>query len=100
MTDIDTMTMKNLLNSVIVGGLGLVSAIYLFNPGAGFLELIPDNIPVIGNLDEAAAVTILISCLAYFGVDLGSLFGRKTDSPAGDAGKTGKKAVDAEILNS
>ena len=99
MTDIDTMTMKNLLNSVIVGGLGLVSAIYLFNPGAGFIELIPDNIPVIGNLDEAAAVSILISCLAYFGVDLGSLFGRKTETAAKETKETGKKAVDAEILN-
>jgi len=93
------MTMKNLLNSLIVGGLGLVSAIYLFNPGAGFIELIFDNIPIIGNLDEAAAVTILISCLAYFGVDLGSLFGRKTETAAKDKSGDDKKAFDAEILN-
>ncbi len=93
------MTMKNLINSLIVGGLGLISAIYLFNPGAGFIELIPDNIPIIGNLDEAAAVTILISCLAFFGIDIGRLFGRKTETAAKDATETGKKAVDAEILN-
>lgn len=99
MRDIHSMTMKNLLNSLIVGGLGIVSTIYLLNPGAGVIELIPDNIPIIGNLDEAAAVTILISCLAYFGVDLGNLFGRKTKTAAKDATETDKKAVDAEILN-
>ncbi len=44
----------------IVGiGLGVV---YLLNPGAGVFELIPDNIPVIGNLDEAAAFGLIIAC--------------------------------------
>lgn len=64
-------------SSIIVGILGAVSAVYLFNPTAGFLELIPDNLPFIGNLDEAAAAAMLISCLAYFGLDIGALFGRK-----------------------
>lgn len=68
---------RNLLSSIIVAGLGAFSAFYLFNPGAGVIELIPDNIPFIGNLDEAAAAGLLISCLAYFGVDLGGLFGRR-----------------------
>lgn len=68
---------RNLLTSILVAGLGVFSAFYIFNPGAGVLELIPDNIPVIGNLDEAAAAGLLISCLAYFGVDLGRLFGRR-----------------------
>ena len=49
---------------------GVLAAIYLLNPGAGFIELIPDNIPIIGNLDEAGATMILLSCLAYFGIDL------------------------------
>ncbi len=69
--------------SIVVGLLGAVSAVYLFNPTAGFLELIPDNFPVIGNLDEAGAAMLLISCLAYFGVDLGGLFGRKTKKDDG-----------------
>lgn len=68
---------RNLISSIIVAGLGAFSAFYLFNPGAGVVELIPDNIPFIGNLDEAAAAGLLISCLAYFGVDLGGFFGRK-----------------------
>ncbi|MDF1850438.1 MAG: DUF1232 domain-containing protein [Verrucomicrobiales bacterium] len=68
---------RNIFSSIIVAGLGAFSAFYLFNPGAGVIELIPDNIPFIGNLDEAAAAGLLISCLAYFGVDLGGMFGRK-----------------------
>lgn len=68
---------RNIFTSLIVGGVGVFSAIYLLNPSAGFLELIPDNLPVVGNLDEAAAAALVISCLAYFGVDIGGLFGRK-----------------------
>ena len=44
--------------------------LYLFNPGAGFIEFIPDNIPVVGNLDEVAATMLLLRCLAYFGLAL------------------------------
>ena len=54
--------------------LGILSAIYLLNPTAGFFELIPDNIPIIGNLDEAAAVALLLMCLRYFGYDLPDIF--------------------------
>lgn len=54
--------------------LGLLSVVYLLNPTAGIFELIPDNIPLIGNLDEAAAVTLLLMCLRYFGYELPDLF--------------------------
>ena len=57
--------------------LGIFSAIYLLNPTAGFFELIPDNIPLIGNLDEAAAVTMLFMCLRYFGYELPDIFNPK-----------------------
>ena len=67
---------RTLINSIIVGAVGVISAIYLFNPTAGFIELIPDNIPIIGNLDEAAAAALLISALAYFGIDFGRIFGK------------------------
>lgn len=52
---------------------GLIAAMYLTNIGAGVIELIPDNVPFIGNLDEAGAVLLLIKCLAHFGLDLRKL---------------------------
>lgn len=45
-----------------------LSAIYLLNLSFGILE-IPDNLPIIGNLDELAASMILISSLKAFGLD-------------------------------
>lgn len=52
-----------LLKACLYLGGSLLGALYILNPGAGVFELIPDNLPFIGNLDEAAAVTLLISCL-------------------------------------
>ena len=47
------------LGGVLVGG------VYILNPTAGFLELIPDNAPGIGNLDEAGAAALLVLGLQY-----------------------------------
>lgn len=60
--------------SVIVVFVGILSVLYLLNPTAGIFELIPDNIPGLGNLDEATAVFLLISCLRYFGLDAANFF--------------------------
>jgi len=60
--------------SILVIIVGLLSLLYILNPTAGLFELIPDNIPGIGNLDEATAVFLLISCLRYFGIDLANFF--------------------------
>lgn len=46
--------------SVILGALCLV---YLLNPTAGVVELIPDNLPIVGNLDEGAVGMILLQML-------------------------------------
>ncbi|PJF25612.1 MAG: hypothetical protein CUN53_11905 [Phototrophicales bacterium] len=61
-------------------GIAALAALYLINPTAGILEFIPDNFPLMGNLDEAGATAILLAALAYFGVDLKSLFGSR-DKP-------------------
>ncbi len=66
--------------------LGLLSLIYLLNPTAGIFELIPDNIPLIGNLDEAAAVTLLLMCLRYFGYELPDIF--RPDNPSRSKDRT------------
>jgi hypothetical protein len=46
---------------------GAVCLIYLLNPTAGILELLPDNLPLIGNMDEVAAATGLLTSLASIG---------------------------------
>lgn len=69
-------TVKGLLVVII----GAIAALYLLNPTAGIVEFLPDNIPVIGNLDEAGATAILISCLAYFGIDLTQFIKRKNSN--------------------
>jgi len=58
------------IRATLVFLLALLSVAYLANIGAGVIELIPDNIPVIGNLDEAGATLLLLNCLAYFGFNL------------------------------
>lgn len=68
--------MKKLLSLAGV----ILSVLYLINPSGGFIEFIPDNIPGIGNLDEAAITGILIACLRNLGLDVLSIFGKKGDS--------------------
>lgn len=68
--------MKNILMLL----LGVASVIYLLNPGAGVFEVLPDNLPFVGNLDEAAAVGLLLMCLKYFGIDLTRFFHRDSRS--------------------
>ena len=60
----------------VVFCVGLLSVLYILNPTAGLFEIIPDNLPLIGNLDEAAAVALLLMCLKYFGIDLPNIFRR------------------------
>ncbi|MCB0771310.1 MAG: DUF1232 domain-containing protein [Flavobacteriales bacterium] len=69
--------MKNLLVALA----GLLSFIYLINPTFGVFEFLPDNIPLVGNVDEATATMILLGALRYFGLDLTYVFksGRTID---------------------
>ena len=56
-------------------GLGAMSAmagivigtIYILNPTFGFVEFLPDNWPIVGNLDEAGASGFVILGLQYLG---------------------------------
>jgi hypothetical protein len=45
--------------------LGLLSAFYLINPTAGVFELLPDAIPLVGNVDESLAAYVLYSSIEY-----------------------------------
>ena len=93
--------MKRPLKNLVAGALGVFSTIYLLNPDAGWIEFIPDFIPGIGNLDEAAAVLILLRCLSHFGIDLSFLTRfRKPDtkpepeSPRRPASPSREKVID------
>jgi uncharacterized membrane protein YkvA (DUF1232 family) len=79
--------MKRPLQNLVAAAAGLFATVYLLNPAAGWVEFIPDFIPTIGNLDEAAAVLILLRSLSHFGLDLSFLtrFRRTEKTPEPDA---------------
>ncbi|HIP49835.1 MAG TPA: DUF1232 domain-containing protein [Candidatus Pacebacteria bacterium] len=68
------------MRAIIVVLVGIVSFIYLVNPTSGLVELIPDFIPVVGNLDEAGAMALLVAVLGYFGFDISNLFKKKDEN--------------------
>jgi len=45
--------------------LALLSVFYLINPTAGVFELLPDNIPYVGNVDEGLAAYVLFSSIEF-----------------------------------
>lgn len=57
-----------------VGMAGFLAFIYLLNPTAGVFEFIPDNIPLVGNLDDATATMVLLAALRFFGWDATQMF--------------------------
>jgi len=42
----------------VLSGFGVL---YILNPTLGILEFIPDNLPIIGNLDESVAVMLVLA---------------------------------------
>jgi len=36
-----------------------LGGVYLLNPGLGIFELLPDQLPLVGNLDEAGAMMLV-----------------------------------------
>ena len=62
--------MKTILHIFLI----IIGLVYLMNPTAGIIEIIPDNFPMIGNLDEAAAVLLVLSSLRFFGFDFTRFF--------------------------
>ena len=64
----------NVQTKLLVMGLGVLGAVYLTNPTAGIIELIPDNAPIIGNLDEVLATIFLLNGLRAINIDLQAIF--------------------------
>ena len=82
-----------MIKNILVAAAGLLSLVYLLNPTAGILELIPDNLPIIGNLDEAAAVAIILAAFRYYGIDLTSFLSRGvTDRSKSSSKKDGPES--------
>lgn len=85
------------MKSFFVALAAAFSAVYLLNPTMGAVELIPDIVPVLGNLDEATAMAILVACMRYFGYDISGFFGkRKIDVRAGGLKSARGRVVDAD----
>ena len=72
------------MKSLFVVVIGFLCGLYLLNPTWGLIELIPDNLPFVGNIDEAAVAAVLIACLRYFGLDITRFLKRKR-LPSDDA---------------
>lgn len=65
----DSSGSRSVGKSIAIMIIGVLMVIYLLNPLAG-IDLLPDNLPILGNLDEATATAVLLGCLSYFGIDL------------------------------
>lgn len=70
-----------MLKKIFVAASGVIALLYLLNPGMGIFELIPDSLPLVGNLDEAAAAAVLIAALRYFGFDSTRFFRARRSRP-------------------
>lgn len=68
-TDFGTFTTPLSLRGVppwMVYLFSMIGMVYILNPGMGFVELIPDNLPLIGNLDEGVAAFLIWYGLVEF----------------------------------
>lgn len=81
--------------------LAVISGMWLLNFNMGVAE-IPDVLPIIGHIDEAAALLILLRCLQYLGIDVMPLIRKvlnaKSRDPYGsesDAGNSREKPANA-----
>lgn len=62
------------MKKVLVALAGALAFLYLVNPTFGVFEFLPDNLPLVGNIDEATATMVLLGALRFFGWDLTKFF--------------------------
>ncbi|HPF68625.1 MAG TPA: DUF1232 domain-containing protein [Flavobacteriales bacterium] len=65
------------MKKLLIAFAGLLAFLYLVNPTMGVFEFLPDNLPLVGNVDEATATMVLLGVLRYFGWDLTNLFSER-----------------------
>ncbi|MCY3944689.1 MAG: DUF1232 domain-containing protein [Anaerolineaceae bacterium] len=81
-------TRRNPLSHLLVFLAGALAALYLVYPSLGLFELLPDALPLVGNLDEAAAILVLTNALDWYGIDL-NRFGRRKRKNGGESHRGG-----------
>jgi hypothetical protein len=65
-----------------VSVLGLLfSGLYLINPTGGLVEIIPDALPLVGNIDEVFVSGVLFASLHYLGLRIPGLSSRLGGGP-------------------
>jgi uncharacterized membrane protein YkvA (DUF1232 family) len=64
--------MIRLLKEMLIMASALIALAYLMLPSA-----LPDFIPIIGWMDEGAAMLTLTNALSYYGLDLTNIYGRR-----------------------
>jgi len=67
--------------------LSVIGVIYILNPTLGVLEFLPDNLPIIGNLDESVAVMLVLAGVVE------ALEGKKHRKPKKKAEKDSNKDI-------
>lgn len=53
--------MKKALSILLI----ITCIVYLINPTLGVFELIPDNLPIVGNIDEVFVAGLLLSLINF-----------------------------------
>jgi uncharacterized membrane protein YkvA (DUF1232 family) len=61
---------RTIVGTIVAIVVAILCVIYMLNPTAGFLEFIPDNLPLVGNVDEGLIMILLLGCLKYLGLDI------------------------------
>lgn len=85
--------MRRLIKEMMMIALGAFCVLYLMNPTFGWIEFIPDVVPVIGNIDEAGATLILLNVLKYYGIDL-TMFQKQQTRRRAVRGQSRAKSAD------
>lgn len=85
--------MKRGVKDVMMTIIGGVAGLYLLNPSFGVFEILSDNLPLVGNIDEAMATTVLVGVLGYFGITIPRIF-QRSPRPQDDVRPVKDAAVD------
>jgi uncharacterized membrane protein YkvA (DUF1232 family) len=66
--------------------LSLLGLVYILNPGAGIIELVPDFVPGIGNLDEGLAfLMVYYGIMEFFAPQIRRQYNSENDEDVVDA---------------